>query len=130
MILNMLNIGTEHTEHKDERSEAQVPTVEEVTASVLKALDQVNRELPPDKRVLSEAGTILFGESGVLDSMGLVNLVVTAEQQIAKDFGSVITLADERAMSRHRSPFRTVGSLADYITALLREDSRFTLTTA
>jgi hypothetical protein len=33
---------------------------------------------------------------------------------VREQFGGSLVLADERAMSQTRSPFRTVGSLADY----------------
>lgn len=63
--------------------------------------------------------TRLFGREGVLDSLGLVNVVLEVEQMIGDKSGSPISLMDDRAMSQSRSPFRTVGSLADYILQLL-----------
>lgn len=62
-----------------------------------------------------DAGTALFGTNGLLDSMGLVTLIVEVEQALADRFGITITLADDRAMSQRNSPFRSVGALADYI---------------
>jgi D-alanine--poly(phosphoribitol) ligase subunit 2 len=63
--------------------------------------------------------TRLFG--GRLDSVNVVSLIVGLEEQIADDCGVSITIADDRAMSQQRSPFRTVGSLADYIQGLMSE---------
>ena len=65
--------------------------------------------------------TRLLGANGVLDSLGLVSLVLDLEQQINDTLGTTIALADERAMSQTRSPFRSVSSLADYIETLLAE---------
>jgi D-alanine--poly(phosphoribitol) ligase subunit 2 len=62
--------------------------------------------------------TALFGPEGTLDSLGLVALIVDVEEAIAERSGVAITLGDDRAVSQHSSPFRTVGSLADYITTL------------
>jgi acyl carrier protein len=56
----------------------------------------------------------LFGESGFLDSMSLVSLVVAVEQAIEDQFGKTVSLADEKALSRRHSPYRTIGSLAEY----------------
>lgn len=67
-----------------------------------------------------DADTVLFGEDGVLDSSGLVRLVVTVEEQIDRSKGVAIILADERAMSRKRSPFQSIATLAEY--ARLRID--------
>lgn len=65
------------------------------------------------------AATALFGASGLLDSIGLVNVVLDVEQRIGQETGAALTIADERAMSQRRSPFRTVGSLAEYVAGLL-----------
>jgi acyl carrier protein len=63
--------------------------------------------------------TQLFGPSGVLDSLGLVSVVVELEQTLTDRSGSNISLMDDRAMSQTRSPFRTVRSLAEYALAQL-----------
>ena len=65
--------------------------------------------------------TTIYGNDSRLDSLGLVNLIVAVEQNIEDDFDVNITIADERAMSQKRSPFRTIGILADYIDRLLKE---------
>ena len=63
----------------------------------------------------------LLSDKGKLDSLGLINLIVTVEQNIEDDFDITITLADERAMSQEHSPFRTIKTLTDYIEILLEE---------
>lgn len=63
--------------------------------------------------------TALFGGGSGLDSMGLVTLIADLEERLAEAFDQPLVLADERAMSRSRSPFRTVGALEDYICSLL-----------
>ena len=63
----------------------------------------------------------LFGRDGVLDSLGLVSLVVAIEQRVEENFGKRIVLANEKAMSRSASPFRTLGALSEYIVELLSE---------
>ena len=65
------------------------------------------------------ADTKLFGAEGSLDSLGLVSLLIDVEQRLEEKFGVVVTIADDRAMSQRRSPFRTVGTLSDYVCALL-----------
>jgi acyl carrier protein len=65
--------------------------------------------------------TRLFGREGLLDSLGLVNLLLDLEQQLNEQHALSIALADDRAMSQTRSPFRTIGSLSDYIFTLANE---------
>jgi acyl carrier protein len=61
-----------------------------------------------------DAGTALFGADGFLDSMALVTLVVAVEQAIEETLGVSVSLADPSAMSQERSPYRSVGALAEY----------------
>lgn len=68
-----------------------------------------------------DESTSLFGEDGILDSMGLVNLVVNLEERIHEEYNIFVTLADERAMSRTESPFRSIRTLAAYIDELIKE---------
>ena len=59
--------------------------------------------------------TCLFGPSGLLDSLGLVSVLVELEQKASDASGRSVSLMDDRAMSQTSSPFRTVRSLADYL---------------
>ena len=74
---------------------------------------------PEDRPDAVNQTTRLFGSA--LDSVGLVSLIVELEQQIADRDEASITIADDRAMSQKRSPFRTIGSLADYVQGLMME---------
>jgi acyl carrier protein len=98
-----------------------MPRDARVLEALLRAVDEVNQQLPGERRLERSEATPLTGESGSLDSLGLINLIVAAEQKIQETFVATITLTDERAMSREESPFRTIGTLADYITSLLAE---------
>jgi D-alanine--poly(phosphoribitol) ligase subunit 2 len=89
---------------------------------VFSALDELNEGLPREKRLAKAPEVVLFGEQGHLDSLGLATLVVLSEQKVEEEFGHPVTVADERAMSQHRSPFRTIGTMADYITLLVEEE--------
>ncbi len=65
--------------------------------------------------------TALFGRHGLFDSLGLVSLVVAVEEAIEDQYGVSISLADQQAMSERHSPFRSVGSLAEYARRLIGE---------
>lgn len=65
--------------------------------------------------------TRLVGPGSVLDSLGLVTLIVDVEDRLRSDHGVSVTLADDRAMSRTKSPFLTVHSLTEYINSLLND---------
>lgn len=63
----------------------------------------------------------LLGKDAALDSIGLVNLVFAIEGNIRKDLGVMIEIANERAMSQTKSPFRTVRTLIDFVSQLVAE---------
>jgi acyl carrier protein len=67
----------------------------------------------------------LIGPRSILDSLGLVTLLVDLEQRLDDEYALSLTLADERAMSQKHSPFRTVRSLADYICLLVEEAPQY-----
>lgn len=60
--------------------------------------------------------TVLFGKNSVLDSLGLVNVIIDIESKFL-DEGYEILLTSEKAMSRSNSPFRAVETLSEYIIA-------------
>ena len=76
------------------------------------------------KDVLEQAGTpletitedtVIVGPDAVLDSIGVVSLIVDIEQRLQMDHDVIVTLASEKAMSQKNSPFRTVGVLATHV---------------
>lgn len=58
--------------------------------------------------------TPLIGSNRLLDSMGLVNVIVDIETAFL-DEDIEISLTSETAMSGRISPFRSVGSLCNFI---------------
>jgi acyl carrier protein len=94
---------------------------ENIVAAIYRAVDWINGELPPDRQLIKAPETRLLGSESVLDSMHLVNLIVTIEREVEDSFGVALTLADERALSMNASPFRSIQSLADYIGILLTD---------
>jgi acyl carrier protein len=96
---------------------------ENIFAAIYRAVDWINEELPPDRRLIKVPETRLLGPQSVLDSMQLVSLIVTTEREIENAFGVTLTLANERALSMKASPFRSIQSLADYIALLIRDGS-------
>jgi len=88
---------------------------------IFEVIEDLNLHRSQEDRLKKSEDTVLFGYSGQLDSLGLVDLVLAVEQKITEKLDRVVTLADEKAMSQEKSPFRTVGFLAEYICQLLEE---------
>ena len=88
---------------------------------ILDIANEFNENLEYKIAVEKGEAAPLFGREGVLDSLGLVSLVMAVEQALEDEMGVTLTLADEKAMSQRRSPFRTIGTLAEYAAGLMRE---------
>jgi len=63
----------------------------------------------------------LIGPDSPVDSLGLVMIITAFEAKLNETFNVELVLANEKAMSMSRSPFRSLGSLADYAVELLDE---------
>ena len=96
---------------------------EKVIQAIFDAIDEVNSALPADQQLEKSEDEVLYGQSGKLDSLGFVNLIVTIEEAITNAFDVVCTLADEKAFSLKNSPFRTVATLANFIESNLNENA-------
>lgn len=70
-------------------------------------------------RALPADDAALFGPDGALDSIDLVSFVTDAEEEVNDRYDAEVVLASTRALSRSKSPFRSLNALADYCLELL-----------
>lgn len=99
------------------------PVQDRIVQTIWAAIDEFNSGRPSDRQLSKSADTALIGAQGVLDSLDLVTLLVTVEQQVATDLAAPITLASDKAFSMRNSPFATIGALADYVRVLVEEQN-------
>ena len=71
--------------------------------------------------VAIEDDTPLIGPDSAVDSLGLVMVVTSFEAKLNDKYDATVVLANERAMSMTRSPFRSVAALSEYAAELLKE---------
>lgn len=80
-----------------------------------------------DGHVLEEAGEsvratpelTLIGETAAVSSMALVSFIADVESTLMERHNLQLTLVSERALSRKKSPFRSVDALAEYVVELV-----------
>jgi acyl carrier protein len=96
---------------------ARKDAYEIVIASLNEVFAQTGMPAPES---LSE-DTVLVGADPVLDSLGVVQLIVEVEQRVEQGHNISVTLANDKAMSARNSPFRTIGVLADHVIATAQE---------
>lgn len=89
-------------------------TFDTALKAVQDAAREINLSLTEENQISDDPDAVLFGDGSALDSMGLVNVVMAAEQYVSDEIGDDIVLASEAAMSRKRSPYRSLRALAEY----------------
>ena len=96
---------------------------DKVFALVSSALAELNDELEYDSlRDIHEETPVFGGDEGI-DSLSLVTLVANLEHEVAQAFDKKVVLADEKVMSERNTPFKTAGTLTDFISRQLGEDA-------
>ena len=90
---------------------------------IYKAMDDINKFLQAEKRLKKKVDTILWDEEtgGNLDSLGMVNFIVVLEQEVSKELGVSLMLADDLIITTGSNPFQSVDILSDNICILLKE---------
>lgn len=96
-------------------------TRDQAIAAIFNAIDEMNPQLSAERQLTKVEDGMIYGEGAPLDSLDLVNLVMAVEQHIMDLTGDELVLASEAAMSRKRSPYRSVGALAEYAVEVARE---------
>ena len=81
------------------------------------AIDVVNEMLDADAKLRKDPETQLGG----LDSLVIVNLIVTVEEKAEQEFGRELSIYDDIELVTGQEILRTVGSLRDHIATRLNE---------
>ena len=87
-----------------------------IKSEIIQAIESLIDESPVE---LNES-TALLGDSGLMDSMSLVELCLILEDK-ASELGFEFDWTSDSAMSRSRSMFRSVGSLTDEMIRQMEE---------
>ena len=83
--------------------------IEEIVLNVVKSYCE---SLEIDQNI--DLNTQLIGSERLLDSMGLVNVIIDVESTLLEN-NIEISIMSETAMSNKISPFRTISSLSNFI---------------
>lgn len=92
-----------------------MPDRSEIEALILESIRLLAEDFELNTLHDPTTDTPLYSKGGTLDSMALVNLIADVEDAVESKFGESIALADEKAMSAHKSPYRSVASLTDAV---------------
>lgn len=92
-----------------------------IIEAIYQVIDEVNPLLSGEMKLDKSLNTVILGENGKLDSLGMVNFIVAMEDKIKESFGFEISLSDEKVIAEKNSPLSTVQTLSDYICSFQEE---------
>lgn len=93
---------------------------EEILAIVRDAVAEINELRSAAEQIGAAEDAVLLGESGGLDSLGVINLVSGIEERLAKRYGAAITIPAAGETAAKGDPWRNVGALTDFLWELVK----------
>ena len=93
---------------------------QQVVTIIFESIDEANEVRPKHEWIRKELEAQLVGPQSGLDSLGLLNLVLSVEAKINDKFASAIDLSATLALDPSTSPLRTVSTLAGYVESQLQ----------
>ena len=92
---------------------------ERIEKAIYIAVDKVNKQLPGGVKLDKSPDAVLYGKSGVLESLDFVTFIMEIEEQVQEEFGVDLMITDENLLSKEKSPFSTLGTLTEYLAEVL-----------
>jgi len=97
----------------------------EILKILYQAIGELNEQFQDCAQIVVSENTILLGEGGQLDSLGVVNFVIAIEERIEARFGVFFAVPVETLSMGSEDPWRSIGSLADYLAKQLNDSRRY-----
>ncbi len=91
------------------------PELDPLETLALSVLERLNEDLPPAERATVGPGSVILGEGGMLDSLGVANFIVGMEEGIELRFGRDVPLSDQDLVELFDEPSVTVARFAAYL---------------
>jgi acyl carrier protein len=86
---------------------------EKIKEIICASLDEVNTMLPPERQLAKNSHTNITND--FLDSLSMINFIVTIEQLLLDEYGVHVNLSDQSTFNSDFNPFETIDILTEYI---------------
>lgn len=90
-----------------------------ILQAIYNTVDEINRQLLDNQQLAKSTDTIIVGDGGQLDSLGVINFLVLLEEKLSQEAGISIALLDEDTIGEVDGPLRTIGRIEQFITGQL-----------
>ena len=92
---------------------------QELVQMMIELLQDVLADSDAEYSAEVTAMTQLVGEGAAITSLSLISFITGVELAIEEKYDTELTLVSEEALSRHKSPFRMIDALSDYVLTLV-----------
>jgi acyl carrier protein len=92
---------------------------EDLVQTIYEAMEELNEQLPEESNLPKEHETVLFGENGLLDSMGIINLLVILEEKLESNLKISVGLTSDSEILAQPERRWTVAELSSHIGELM-----------
>jgi hypothetical protein len=96
---------------------------QELVEMMLELLQDVLDENDEGEGLKAAPEAPLVGPEAIVTSMSLVSFITDVELAIDETWNSELMLVNEKALSREKSPFRSIDALSDYVLELAAEQA-------
>ena len=83
-------------------------------------IEDFNAGVEDNDKLIIERSTKLFGPGSSVDSMSLVNIVLSFEDRLFDVYDVEVSLSDDEALNQSKSPYESLGLLSEYATKILK----------
>jgi len=87
----------------------------EISRLIYETIDEINEQSPPDRKISKSEQTVIVGEGSALDSLGIINFLVSLEERVAAFTGRSVTLLNDEVLSDPARPLRTLALIEKFI---------------
>lgn len=96
--------------------------VEEKVKNIMEeAVEELNEQLEDGQKITCSDDVRLIGKKATVSSIDFVTLITIIEELVSDKLDKEIMIVSDRAFSRERSPFYSIGTLTDFVVELLKE---------
>lgn len=93
---------------------------ERIVQAVYQAVDALNAQLK-GKQVSKSLDEPLYGQGSALDSLDFATFIMEVEDKVNKEFGTVITIAEDDLFTGQDGPFATINGVIVYLDRILKD---------
>lgn len=93
--------------------------MDKIITLIYASLDEIESFIDLESPLKKDLDQPLFTKNGPLDSMGLVNLLITLEEKIDSEFNKSVQLMRADFLQTEQNPLASVESLSIYVFGML-----------